>query len=266
MQFPTYIIDTFTSERFRGNPTAVCCVDKNVQAGVMQSTATELDLPVTAFIARRDMPEEYDIKYFTPTTEIPACGHATLAAAKTAGIAHGVETPVFHTINNIAIKAIAEGDAIMMSYPVYQLQPFIMNDDLLKSLGLNNYKSAGYCSELEALFIELDAETLRKVQPDYTAMVRSNDMIKEVVLTSESDEKEYDYLLRSFCPWIGIDEDPVTGSVHSVLAGFWKERLNKHALVACQASERGGEILVRNYNDRIEIGGRMTMQTISMTR
>ncbi len=81
-------------------------------------------------------------------------------------------------------------------------------------------------------------------------MTKADTSIIEVVVTSISDTPEYDFLLRSFCPWIGIDEDPVTGSVHTVLAGFWKERLGKEQLKAYQASARGGEILVRYYDDK----------------
>lgn len=77
-----------------------------------------------------------------------------------------------------------------------------------------------------------------------------------MVITSLSDDKRYDFLLRSFCPWIGIDEDPVTGSVHSVLAGFWEERLGKKSLTAYQASFRGGEVFVKSFAEKVELGGK----------
>jgi predicted PhzF superfamily epimerase YddE/YHI9 len=76
-----------------------------------------------------------------------------------------------------------------------------------------------------------------------------------VVITSISDDANFDYFLRSFCPWIGIDEDPVTGSVHSVLGNFWKQRLHRQNMNAYQASARGGELLIRAFDDRVEIGG-----------
>lgn len=258
MQLPTYIIDTFTAPGLTGNPTAVCYVEKNADDNTMQTIATELNFPVTAFINK--LTDEYQIKYFTPTTQIPACGHATLAAAKAAQLHDGITSPTFKTTINIIIKTSAESDVIMMRYPKYNLQPIEISEAMLQSLQLKNYKSAGYCTELEAIFIELDdAATLKTIQPDYPKLVASHAITKEVVITSVSDDKNYDFLLRSFCPWIGIDEDPVTGSVHSVLAGLWGEKLNKNELKAYQASERGGEILVRNYNDKAEIGGRMSV-------
>jgi PhzF family phenazine biosynthesis protein len=259
MQPPTYVIDTFTAPALTGNPTAVCYVEKNADDNTMPAIAAELNFPVTAFINKLSE-GSYQIKYFTPTTQIPACGHATLAAAKAAQLHDGITSPTFRTTSNIIIKTSTEGDVIMMRYPKYNLQPVQITEATLQSLQLKNYKSAGYCKELETIFIELnDAATLRTIQPDYGKLVASNTVTKEVVITSVSDDKNYDFLLRSFCPWIGINEDPVTGSVHSVLAGFWSERLTKNELKAYQASERGGEILVRNNNGEVEIGGRMTV-------
>lgn len=259
MQTPTYIIDTFTAPGLAGNPAGVCCVENDIDDNKLQNIATELNFPVTAFIHKLTA-GSYKIKYFTPTTEIDACGHGTLAAARAAQLHDGITSPAFQTINNVIIKTSAEGDVIMMSYPKYQLQPIEITEAMLQSLQLKNYKSAGFCEELETIFIELeDANTIKTIQPDYKKLVASNAITKEVVITSLSDDKNYDYLLRSFCPWIGIDEDPVTGSVHAVLAGFWGGRLNKNELKACQASERGGEVLVRNHKDKVEIGGRMSV-------
>jgi PhzF family phenazine biosynthesis protein len=257
MKWPVYFIDTFTSTPFKGNPTAVCYVEQDAPAQTMQSVATELNCPVTAFVSRRaGHTAAYNIHYFTATTVIPACGHATLAAAMVVNRRDGNATATFHTINAVLIETVIEGTIIMMHYPTYAMENYVVSKPLLESIGLSYYKTAGYSAPLETLFIEIDDPALlRTVQPDYAKLVECNQEIKEVVITAASDDSRYDYLLRSFCPWIGIDEDPVTGSVHTVLAGFWAQRLHKNILRAYQASRRGGELLVKSLGERVGIGG-----------
>ena len=255
MTLNIFFVDTFTATPFKGNPTSVCYSDTLPDAATMQAVAAELNLPVTAFIANKK-PGEYDIKYFTPITEIPACGHATLASARIAMMNDGEGKLVFHTIQNLAITAFSFQDNILMGYPRYEWKKAAVEKDTLQSLGIESYRAAAFSAELETLFIELHhGDAVRKVQPDYRRLEKSSALIKEVVITSASDDPRYDYLLRSFCPWIGIDEDPVTGSVHSVLGSYWQQQLNKNTLKAYQASQRGGELLVNAYDHKIEIGG-----------
>ncbi|MDF2192845.1 PhzF family phenazine biosynthesis protein [Paraflavitalea sp. CAU 1676] len=258
MEIQVHLIDTFTSEAFRGNPTAVCFLPGYISLKQQQAIASELNLPVTAFTGAVSS-HGWGISYFTPATQIPTCGHATLAAARM--LFDEVMDPGVSTLNFLAGRALyipvrKQDDLIVMTYPRYDLKPVEPGIDLLNSLGITQLVSAGMCSELETLFIELDsAAELKKIQPDYLALVASNPDIKEVVITSASNLPDYDYLLRSFCPWIGIDEDPVTGSVHSVLAGFWQQRLDKNNLKAWQCSPRGGELFVSAFDDKVELGG-----------
>lgn len=258
MKFPAYIIDTFTKTPFTGNPTGVCYLPKEISAASMLSIAKELNFPVTAFVLKKEADADaYAIRYFTPLMEIPACGHATLAAVKVVQIQAATHINKFYTINQTVIETISKDELIMMSYPKYELSPYTPSQEIIDSLHIHTYKTAGYSAQLETLFIELESPALlRTLQPDYPKLLASSNIIKEVVITSVSDKEHYDYLLRSFCPWIGIDEDPVTGSVHSVLAGFWKERLNKNNLKAYQASARGGELLIQSFEDKVEIGGK----------
>ncbi|HYE54147.1 MAG TPA: PhzF family phenazine biosynthesis protein [Chitinophagaceae bacterium] len=254
MAIEIYLTDTFASPACKGNPTAVCVYEK-MDDDAMQSMATELNVPVTAFI-QRDAPPPHPIKYFTVTTEIPACGHATLAAASVQMKRSSSSRADFVTVNNTVISTAAEGDVVMMRYPKYTLQDFDVTKEILESLYLPAFINAGFSPELETLFIETEPAVLRSIQPNFARLTQSSNIIKEVVITSVSDDPQYDYLLRSFCPWIGIDEDPVTGSVHAVLAGYWKERLNKSRLKAHQASELGGELYVHALADATGIGGR----------
>lgn len=252
-----FIIDTFTSNKFRGNPTAVCLPEQMLPDGASLSVARELNLPVTAFVEKDPNDSGlYSIRYFTATREIPACGHATLASAGVVFELFSTNNAVFRTCENSLIETEKYHEIIRMTYPKYELISFPDPSVLLKSLQIDSFLSAGFCKELETLFVELDSPAvLRNIQPDYKELVESSDMIKEVVIMSVSDDKKYDFLLRSFCPWIGINEDPVTGSVHSVLAGFWGDKLRKQTLRAFQASERGGEVYVSALDNKVYIGG-----------
>lgn len=258
MKFNLFFVDTFTNTPFKGNPSSVCYIDSFPPPDTMQAIAAELNLPVTSFISKiAGRPGHYAIRYFTTLTEIPACGHGTLGSSKIALMNEQSGTVSFHTIEGREISATSKQDNIMMSYPRFEWKETKPGQETLNSLGISSYLSAAISPELETLFIELEnGEQIRKIQPDYARMIKSSNSIVEVVVTAASDNEKYDYLLRSFCPWIGIDEDPVTGSVHSVLGTYWQGKLKKNVLKAYQASQRGGEVLINASENNIEIGGK----------
>lgn len=253
MQF--FWLDTFASNAFHGNPTPVCYLTDDMSSETMLSIAKELHQPVTAFIKRLNA-ETFSIRYVTPAMEIPACGHATLAAAAVVAQVDDLKKLSFLTRSNNSIEALVKDGSVSMSYPKYEIKQATPSKELLESMGLRAYITAGICMELETLFIELqNADELKRVLPDYQKMVACTDAVKEVVITSISGEEGYDYLLRSFCPWIGIDEDPVTGSVQAALAPYWSARLDKRRLKACQVSERRGEFILDVRDDEVIISG-----------
>jgi PhzF family phenazine biosynthesis protein len=255
MTISTFILDTFTTKQFHGNPTGICLLPDDIEDQVMQSIASELNFPVTAFVLKI---EEgiYGLRYFTPLTEITACGHATLGAAAVIAKENQVDSVLFKTKTNVSIQTLVKDEMVTMLYPKYELQDYQAPSELLENLGIANYESIKYCPELESVFIELlSPRQLKNIQPDFVKLLNNHQQIKEVVITTDSDSAKYDYLLRSFCPWIGIDEDPVTGSVHSALAPYWGERLNKKRLKAHQASKRGGEFLLTIATEQVLIGG-----------
>lgn len=252
------IIDTFIGEPGSGSATGICVIDSLTSDADLLATSIRIGLPVTAFIVQPPTERHcYSIRYFTPVTEIPACGHATLAAAKFLFDQSDTKLIRFRTIDQLVITTTKTNDLIWIEYPSYQLVDSVPGKEFLEAMEIDQYISAGYCRELESLFIELaDAAVLRKVKPKYQQMMKLEPALKEVVLTSRSDDTRYDFLLRSFCPWIGIDEDPVTGSVHSVLAGFWHQRLGKSELTAYQASEASGVAYVRLLDQTVALGGK----------
>jgi PhzF family phenazine biosynthesis protein len=249
-----FVVDTFTSERFKGNPTSVCFCQYSIDEKQMQLIAKELNLPVTAFVFEK--PGVFLIRYFTPLTEIPACGHATLGAAAVIGELKKSTGIVFKTLNNVFIQTYVRDGMISMFYPKYEMKEFAADEAMLQALQITSYNTIAYCSELETVFIEMESPgELRTIQPDFKKLVETNSQIKEVVLTAVSDDKKYDYLLRSFCPWIGIDEDPVTGSVQAALAPYWAEKSGRRNLNAYQVSERGGELILSVEDDIVQIKG-----------
>lgn len=255
MPAPFFIIDTFTSIPFRGNPTGLIVLEHPLETYFLQSLATELNFPVTAFI-QKTKTNHFSIRYFTPITEIPACGHATLAAAQVVFELEDSTQVGFTTIENIHIEVELKEGIIWMTYPKYGLEPYTPNASLLEALGLKDIAQIGFCPQLESLFIEIASPaTLRALQPDFPSLIAADPALKEVVIMSGSDDPAFDFLLRSFCPWIGIDEDPVTGSVHSVLAHYWSKKLEKNALKAYQCSLRGGEVFVRAEAEKVKLGG-----------
>ena len=260
MKISFYLLDTFTSTIFKGSPTSVCWLNEVIEDKMMLSIAQELNFPVTSFILFKKN-HIYNIRYFTVTDEIPACGHATLAASEVVFRNSKVNANIsFETIENITITCDKKEGITYMEYPKYEMINYNLSTQTLDALTLKKFKSVGFCKELDTLFIEInDAKSLRAINPNYQLLKASNSNIKEVVITSISDDKKYDFLLRSFCPWIGINEDPVTGSVHSVLAEFWKIKLNKDKLFAFQASKRGGEIYVWPTDTVVKLGGKSVL-------
>lgn len=255
MPNPFFILDAFSSRPFHGSPTGVVVFETLPPSTQLLSLADELQFPVSAFIQKSNS-QHYEIKYFTPITEIPACGHATLAAAQVVFELEGCAQVSFTTIEGICIEVVLQDGIIWMTYPKYGLEKYSPNPNLIKALDLDNTVYIGFCPQLESLFIEIaDPITLRTLQPNFSQLVAADPALKEVVVMSSSDDPAYDFLLRSFCPWIGIDEDPVTGSVHSVLAPYWSKKRGKNALKAFQCSQRGGEVFVLAESESVKLGG-----------
>ncbi|MFD2909107.1 PhzF family phenazine biosynthesis protein [Flavobacterium ardleyense] len=247
-----YIIDAFTTEAFKGNPAGVCIVEDEILVETMQSIASELNLSETAFISRfNDSESDYSIRFFTPTVPIDFCGHATLAAAKVILQKTGNSEVNFTTLHNLKISAKSSGATIEMNFPLYDSVAYSPNEDLYDALGIVNPVATKYAKELDMVVIEVaDKDALLKLQPDFAQLANTSKRYKAVIVTAKSEDVSYDFYSRCFCSWIGIDEDPVTGSSHSILAKYWSKILNKKEMVAFQASKRGGSMQLKIVNDK----------------
>lgn len=245
-------VDAFTDKPFGGNPAAVCLLPASRDATWLQLVAREMNLAETAFMVRRGA--EYDLRWFTPSTEVDLCGHATIASAHVLweeGHLPAGQTARFHTRSGL-LAADREGDWIWLDFPAKPLTTVEPPDGLGAVLGAP-IRYAG-TNDLGYLLVEVDSErVVRELRPDLgrVAMLPA----RGVVVTSRGTTAGRDFVSRFFAPALGVPEDPVTGSSHCSLAPFWAERLGRAELIGYQASERGGEVRVRVAGDRVKIGG-----------
>jgi predicted PhzF superfamily epimerase YddE/YHI9 len=246
MVFPLIQVDAFTAQPFAGNPAAVCVLPAPQDEGWMQQVAAEMNLSETAFLVPQT--DGYTLRWFTPTSEVDLCGHATLASAHvlwTEGHLSPDAEARFHSRSGL-LTAQRRGDWIELNFPAIATTP----TDLRVSLDLPIVHTAE--SSLGVL-IEVDSpNAVRQFRPDFTQLKTVHE--HGIILTSRGDG-EYDFISRYFAPNFGIDEDPVTGSAHCCLATYWRDRLQKSQFLAYQASGRGGVVNVQIEGDRVLLQG-----------
>ncbi|QDU94425.1 PhzF family phenazine biosynthesis protein [Lignipirellula cremea] len=249
-------IDAFTSRLFGGNPAAVCLLETDPTDAWMQAVAAENNLAETAYVQRRA--DGFSLRWFTPSTEVDLCGHATLAAAHalwTEGDVPPGEPIRFSTRSGwlTATRLGGEsGDTIELDFPATPVQPGPPPPELLAGLGIETAVLTGL-TRFDA-FLELEsADAVRALEPDFRRLGRIP--LRGIIVTSRSDDEAYDFISRFFGPASGIDEDPATGSAYCALGPYWRERMGKQQLVGYQASRRGGVIRCRPEGDRVFLGG-----------
>lgn len=245
-----FIIDAFTDKPFKGNPAGVCLLENEIDVLTMQSIASELNLSETAFLKKiSNSDTDYSIRFFTPTVEIDFCGHATLASSKLILHHLGKSFVNFTTFHNLKVSASSLGESIKMIFPLYDATDFKVSKKLYKAFGIENPIATKFTKEMSILTIEVaDKQTLINLKPDFDKAIQSSDIVKEVVVTAKSQDKEYDFYSRCFCPWLGINEDPVTGATHTILAKYWGDILGKTEMNAYQTSTRGGFMRLKILN------------------
>ncbi|MBK9331282.1 MAG: PhzF family phenazine biosynthesis protein [Ignavibacteria bacterium] len=247
-----FTVDAFTDTPFKGNPAAVCIPDHEISDSQMQSIAFEMNLSETAFLTVRN--DCFGLRWFTPKAEVELCGHATLASAHILwqeNIIPDSQEAVFHTMYKGILKALKNGNEITLDFPANIPSPSDGNEILLKALNVNPVNV--FVTDNHYL-IELNSETeLRNVNPDFSLLKTFPKY--GTILTCRSDDQEIDFVSRFFAPAKGVDEDPVTGSAHCVLAPYWSDKLGKNKMNAYQASERGGKLTVEFSGDRVLISG-----------
>ena len=253
MPTPLYQVDAFASGPFTGNPAAVCLLPTAHEADArwMQEVASEMNLSETAFVTPRG--NDFDLRWFTPTTEVELCGHATLAAAHALwehGSLVASKEARFHTASGLLTATRADG-WIVLDFPALDSTPDDAPMALTAALGLNPASSAR--AKYDWLIEAPTERDVRDLRPDFAALAGTD--ARGVIVTARSDDPRYDFVSRFFAPGAGIDEDPVTGSAHCALGPYWADQLGKTVLIGNQVSLRGGVVCVDVRADRVHLGG-----------
>ena len=253
MTIPIFQVDAFTTEPFKGNPAGVCLLREPADPAWMQNVAKEMNLSETAFLVPRG--DGFGLRWFTPLVEVELCGHATLSSAHILfeeKVLRPEQTARFETVSGL-LTAARDSDWIELDFPARPARSAspAWAPDLIAALGV---KPLFIGMSKEDVLVEVaDEATVRKLEPDIPALASLP--VRGVIVTSRATTPGFDFVSRFFAPAVGIAEDPVTGSSHTVLAPFWTERLKKPALTAYQASARGGVLKVRLAGDRVKIAG-----------
>jgi PhzF family phenazine biosynthesis protein len=239
-----YQVDAFASRPFHGNPAAVCVLEEPADEAWMQAVANEMNLPETAFVVRG---EPFALRWFTPTTEVKLCGHATLASAHvlwTEGIVADDAAIRFSTRSGTLAARRADG-SIEIDLPAQPLRPAPLDPDDLAAIGVAPLATATGAFELIEVATEAEVAT---AAPDPGPLRRVNRIF---ILTAQGDG---DVVCRVFAPGIGIDEDPATGSAQCALGPWWAPRLGR-TFTTRQLSRRGGTLRVTVADERVLVIG-----------
>jgi len=257
-----YQVDAFTKELFRGNPAAVIVEKEWIDADLMQKIALENNLSETAFVKIIDA-ENYEIRWFTPTVEAEFCGHATLASAFIIFKDFTDKKTINFHVRNLGLFIVHQDEdgKIRMNFPfrkAHQVEdyPAVLREALTKPFKAVYQNDYAYIVEYESVQDVLDEQpdmSLLKTLGKLRTAITAKDM--DIAITSKADQ-QYDCVSRYFAPVAGINEDPVTGSIHTAIAPLWAEKLGKNNILAYQASSRGGVLYCNILSEeRIEISG-----------
>jgi PhzF family phenazine biosynthesis protein len=251
----TYFVDSFTNQKFKGNPAAVCIVESDVESQTMQNIANEIGFSETAFI-KYISGNNYSIKFYTPKLEIPLCGHATLAASKILFETSSLDKINFINCENIELNIEQVDGKIVMQFPVYDTTAITVPEPVFNALGIENATDTRFSSKNKIILIELgDTDKLADLKPDFVALINSYSGINGVLVTAKSNDTSFDFHYRYFWPWAGTNEDPVTGGVQTFLTKYWAKKLGKTKFKAYQSSSRTGIMTTELINDKVLIYG-----------
>ena len=249
MRTPIFQVDAFATRPFAGNPAAVMLFARFPEDAVLQQIATENNLSETAFLVAEG--GDYRLRWFTPNTEVPLCGHATLASAAVVmeRLQPGRGTVVFHSASGpLTVDRTATG--YVMDFPIRTSEQISTPPALAEALRIDPIEV--FRNEFNYLALLESEQVLRTLDPDMAALTR---LERPGVIVTAPGAGDYDFVSRYFAPAKGIPEDPVTGAAHCMLAPFWARRLGKTMFRAFQASRRGGEIICHLVGDRVKLEG-----------
>ena len=249
MRLPIYQVDAFASQVFGGNPAAVVPLEDWLPDETMQAIAAENNLSETAFLLPKG--DTWGLRWFTPTTEVPLCGHATLASA---WVIYAHLYPDSHAelgfeTRSGLLTVKREGELLVLDFPARVPEKLDPPAGLADALGA---APSEVLATTDLLAVFETADQVRALKPDMNKLAT---MDYHAVIVTAPDGGECDFVSRFFAPRIGIPEDPVTGAAHCALTPYWSKRLGKTELKAHQVSARGGELICRDHGDRVALAG-----------
>jgi PhzF family phenazine biosynthesis protein len=249
-------VDAFTDRPFAGNPAAVVILDETPADDWMAAVARETNLSDTGFVIREQLPDaDFRLRWFTQgAIEIDLCGHATLASAHCL-FEDGLASPIRFATRSGLLTVSKEADgSLAMDFPAWPPVQIDIPDGLAQALGTPVHWS-GHSANNYLLAVVADEHTVKELSPDIARVAEIPADV--IIVTAPADPtRAHDFVSRVFAPNVGIDEDPVTGSAHTVLAPYWTNRLGRTSLVGLQASARSGLVGVELTRDRVIVTGR----------
>lgn len=246
---PLYQVDAFASELFRGNPAAVCPLERWLKDETLQAIAAENNLAETAYYVREN--GRYRVRWFTPTIEVDLCGHATLAAACVVlELRREIDASkiVFDSLSG-ELTVAREGDLYVLDFPARPPVEASERPGLVEALGA---RPQAFLTAADCVCVFENEAQVRNLSPDFGALTKVDCFA--VIATAPGED--CDFVSRFFAPGAGIPEDPVTGRAHTTLIPYWSRRLGKKRMFARQVSGRGGELWCEDRGTRVGIGGR----------
>ncbi len=253
MKLPIYQVDAFTNTLFGGNPAAVCPLLQWLPDKLMQQLAAENNLSETAFFVKEGA--DYRIRWFTPSTEVKLCGHATLASAHIffSELAENDRDQVsFQSASGLLLVKKLADDTLQLDFPANPPEKAgEIPQGLLEGLGIRGVPPV-YLTTFDYMVQLASQEEILALQPDFKLLATVK--ARGVIVTARGNQS--DFVSRCFYPQSGIDEDPVTGSAHTIMVPFWAKELHKTKMNAIQLSERGGRLSVELAGDRVLMSGK----------
>ncbi len=248
MKIPIFQVDAFTSKRFKGNPAAVCPLEKWIGTPMMQKIAAENNLPETAFFVRED--DGFHIRWFTPKIEVDLCGHATLASAAVAYEKLGFldKEIEFHSKSGL-LKVRKEAARYILDFPTDNIVQLGEEKEIVEAI--RSKPEEIWKGKEDHLLIYKSEQDIINIAPNFNQLAKFTQ--RGVIVSAPGNN--VDFVSRFFAPAAGIDEDPVTGSAHTTLTPYWSKRLGKEEMSARQISSREGILACKYLGERVEIAG-----------
>ncbi|GGO91769.1 PhzF family phenazine biosynthesis protein [Stakelama pacifica] len=255
IRLPFVQIDAFADAPFTGNPAAVVPLEAWPDDSLLGKIAMENNLSETAFFVPDTSGEaDYELRWFTPETEVQLCGHATLASGHYLLSAdESRDSVTFRTRRAGTLRVSRDGNAYAMALPAWRASEADLSDRL-PPLGLSRDQVSAMLAHDSgySLIVVEDAALVTGLAPDFAALANTDDFV--VIVSAPGSDS--DIISRVFAPGAGLEEDPVTGSAHAVLTPYWADRLGRDRLTAFQASARGGRLDCRIEGDRVVLTGK----------